>query len=54
MSPVAAAEAAVLREFEPIRIVLLVLLGVVVPSLTLLASEHYHDPGFFLRHLRRS
>jgi hypothetical protein len=48
---VAAAVAAVLGEFQAVRVVLLVLLGVVVAALALLASEDNHDPVFFFGHL---
>jgi len=49
---VAAAEAAVLRQLEPVGVGLFVLLRVVVAALTFLASEHDHHAILFFRHLR--
>ena len=50
VSAVAAAKAAVLREFETVGIVLLVLLRVIVPALALLASEDNHHAILFFGH----
>jgi hypothetical protein len=52
MGFVAAAEAAVLREFQPIRGRLFVLLGVVVPAFALLTGQDYHHAMLFFCHLR--
>ena len=51
MSPVTAAEAAVLAELQPVRGLLLVLLRVVVPALALGARQNDHHTRFFLCHL---
>jgi len=50
MSPVTAAEAAVLAELQPVRGLLFVLLRVVVPALTLSARQDNHHARFFLCH----
>jgi hypothetical protein len=47
---VAAAETAVLAQFEPVRGLLLVLERVVVAPLALGASHGNHHTGFFFRH----
>lgn len=47
---VAAAEAAILVELQPIRRLLLVLLRIVVAALALSACQNYHYTRFFLGH----
>jgi len=47
----AAAEAAILAEFEAIGVVLLVLLGVVISAFALLTSQNDHDTVLFFCHL---